>query len=67
MCGIVAVMQTLAGKDNLPELLDHYGQVIVDECHHLDGQSMDNFVSDMIRSPLCGNGTVPCRLGEGSH
>jgi len=36
----VAVMQTLAGKDNLPELLDHYEQSIVDECHLLDGQAV---------------------------
>ncbi len=30
----VVMVQSLVGKDNLDELLDNYGMVIMDECHH---------------------------------
>jgi superfamily II DNA or RNA helicase len=31
----IAVMQSLSRRDDMAELLDSYGQIIVDECHHL--------------------------------
>lgn len=37
----VAVMQTLSRAKDLPNLLDRYGQVIADECHHLPAFSFE--------------------------
>lgn len=37
----IAVIQTLSRRENLQELLDHYGQVIVDECHHVSAVSFE--------------------------
>lgn len=31
----IAIMQSLTKKDDIEEFLSHYGQLIVDECHHL--------------------------------
>lgn len=31
----IALLQTLARKDDLAEFLDGYGHIIVDECHHI--------------------------------
>lgn len=37
----VAVMQSLSRREDLPDLLDNYGQIIVDECHHLSAFSFE--------------------------
>lgn len=37
----IAVMQSLSRREDLAELLDGYGQVIVDECHHLSAFSFE--------------------------
>lgn len=37
----IAVMQTLSKNQELAAILDNYGQVIVDECHHLGAVSFD--------------------------
>lgn len=37
----IAMLQTLARRDNPHELFDQYGQVIIDECHHLASPSFD--------------------------
>jgi superfamily II DNA or RNA helicase len=35
----VAVMQSLARKDAIDDCVADYGQLIVDECHHLSARS----------------------------
>ncbi len=35
----IAVSQSLCRRENLAELLDGYGHIIIDECHHQTGQS----------------------------
>jgi superfamily II DNA or RNA helicase len=40
----VAVMQTLTKKEDLPTLLDRYGQIIADECHHLSAFSFESIL-----------------------
>lgn len=37
----IAVMQSLSRREDLAELLDGYGQIIVDECHHLSAFSFE--------------------------
>ena len=37
----IAVMQSLSRREDLGELLDGYGQIIVDECHHLSAFSFE--------------------------
>ncbi len=40
----IAVMQSLAKKGNLAEVLDQYGQIIIDECHHLSAFSFEGIL-----------------------
>jgi superfamily II DNA or RNA helicase len=37
----IAVMQSLSRKGEVKPLVEHYGQVIVDECHHVGAASLD--------------------------
>ena len=37
----VAIIQSLVKKENLDEILAQYGQLIVDECHHLAAFSFE--------------------------
>jgi len=37
----IAVMQSLSRLENVGELLDSYGQIIIDECHHLSAFSFE--------------------------
>jgi superfamily II DNA or RNA helicase len=37
----VAMIQTVARKENPPELFENYGLVVVDECHHLPAVSFE--------------------------
>ena len=47
----IATFQTLARLDNPDEVLEEYGMVVVDECHHLPAVSFENVVR-RERSPL---------------
>lgn len=40
----VATLQTLARRDDLPELLRGYGLVVVDECHHVPAAAFESAV-----------------------
>jgi hypothetical protein len=40
----VAVMQSLGKKNNIPEWIKDYGQLIVDECHHISASSFESVV-----------------------
>ena len=60
-------MQTLSRYENLPELLDRYGQIIVDECHHISAftfetilkQSKASFVVGLTATPVRRDGHQP--------
>lgn len=43
----IAVMQSLSRKGQISDLINHYGQIIVDECHHLSAVSFEA----LLRSP----------------
>jgi len=63
----IAVMQSLSRREDLTELLDGYGQIIVDECHHLSAFSFEailkkakaRFVVGLTAIPVRRNGHQP--------
>jgi superfamily II DNA or RNA helicase len=40
----IAVMQSLGRKDGVPEWIKDYGQIIVDECHHISAASFEGVI-----------------------
>lgn len=42
----IAVIQSLARRDDLSELLSQYGQIIIDEAHHLSAQSFEAVLNE---------------------
>ena len=63
----IAVMQSLSRREDLGELLDQYGQIIVDECHHLSAFSFEailkqakaKFVVGLTATPIRRDGHQP--------
>jgi len=63
----IAVMQSLSRRENLGELLDQYGQIIIDECHHLSAFSFEailkqakaKFVVGLTATPIRRDGHQP--------
>jgi len=57
----IAVMQSLIRMDNLNELLDHYGQIIVDECHHISAFSFEAVLKQAKARYVLGLTATPIR------
>jgi superfamily II DNA or RNA helicase len=57
----VAVIQTLSRRENLQELLDRYGQVIVDECHHVSAVSFERVLKSAKCKYIVGLTATPFR------
>lgn len=57
----IAVMQSLAKRENLEELLDHYGQIIIDECHHLGAYSFESILKQSKAKYMLGLTATPIR------
>lgn len=63
----IAVIQSLTRREDLPELLSKYGQIIIDEAHHLSAQSFEAvlkkanpyFVLGLSATPVRSNGHHP--------
>jgi superfamily II DNA or RNA helicase len=63
----IAVIQSLTRRDDLPELLSQYGQIIIDEAHHLSAQSFEavlkqansHYVFGLSATPVRSNGHHP--------
>jgi len=63
----IAVMQSLSRREDLAQLLDGYGQIIVDECHHLSAFSFEailkqakaRFVIGLTATPFRRDGHQP--------
>ncbi len=63
----IAVIQSLARRDDLPELFSQYGQVIIDEAHHLTAETFEavlkqataRFVLGLSATPVRSNGHHP--------
>jgi superfamily II DNA or RNA helicase len=57
----IAVMQSLSRRENLGELLDHYGQIIIDECHHLSAFSFEAILKQAKAKYVVGLTATPIR------
>jgi superfamily II DNA or RNA helicase len=57
----IAVMQSLSRREDLPELLDSYGQIIVDECHHLSAFSFEAILKQAKARYVLGLTATPFR------
>ena len=62
----IALLQTLARKENLAELLDAYGHIIVDECHHLPAFSFEGILKQAKARYVLGLTATPARR-DGHH
>lgn len=57
----IAVMQSLSRWEDLGELLDDYGQIIVDECHHLSAFSFEGILKQAKVKYVMGLTATPVR------
>lgn len=63
----IAVMQSVSRQDEVNPLVEHYGQVIVDECHHVGAASFDailkrtkaRYVHGLTATPVRRDGQQP--------
>jgi superfamily II DNA or RNA helicase len=63
----IAVMQSLSRQDEVNPLVEHYGHLIVDECHHVGAASFDailkrakaKFVLGLTATPIRRDGQQP--------
>ena len=57
----IAVMQSLSRRKDLQELLDDYGQIIVDECHHISAFSFESILKQVRAKYIIGLTATPIR------
>jgi superfamily II DNA or RNA helicase len=57
----IAVMQSLARREDLAEFLDGYGQIIVDECHHVSAFSFEAILKKVKARYVVGLTATPIR------
>jgi superfamily II DNA or RNA helicase len=57
----VVMLQTLARKDNLEELVGGYGLVVVDECHHIPAAAFEHAVKQIPARRWLGLTATPYR------
>lgn len=57
----IALMQSLSRREDLAELLEHYGQIIVDECHHLSAFSFETILKQAKARYVIGLTATPVR------
>ena len=57
----VAVMQSVVRRGEVDELVRNYGQVIVDECHHLSAKSFEDVLRAMPARYVLGLTATPIR------
>ena len=62
----IAVMQSLSRREDLAEFLDGYGQIIVDECHHLSAFSFESVLKQTKARYVVGLTATPVRR-DGHH
>jgi superfamily II DNA or RNA helicase len=62
----VAMIQSLVRKDSVADLVAGYGQVIVDECHHLPAVSFERVLSAVKARYVVGLTATPLRR-DGHH
>jgi superfamily II DNA or RNA helicase len=57
----IAVLQSLSRREDLGELLDGYGQIIIDECHHLSAFSFEAILKQAKARYVVGLTATPVR------
>ncbi len=57
----IAVMQSLSRREDLPAFLAAYGQVIVDECHHISAVSFEELLKQARSRYVLGLTATPIR------
>ena len=62
----VAVMQSLVRKGEVKDLVAEYGQVIVDECHHVSAFTFERVLRKVIAKYVVGLTATPIRK-DGHH
>lgn len=62
----IAVMKSLSKRDDLLEWLEGYGQVIIDECHHLSAVSYEGILKAVKSRYVVGLTATPVRR-DGHH
>ena len=62
----VAMLQSLVRQDRIDDLADTYGQVIVDECHHVPAVSFERVLSEVKARYVVGLTATPHRR-DGHH
>lgn len=62
----IAVMQSLSKRDDLAQLLYGYGQIIVDECHHISAVSFEAILKKGKSKYVVGLTATPIRR-DGHH
>ena len=55
------MLQTLSRKKNLPEIMSKYGQIIIDECHHIAAFSFEQVVKHFKGRYVLGISATPER------
>jgi len=62
----IAVMQSLSRREDLAEFLEDYGQIIVDECHHISAFSFESVLRQAKARFVVGLTATPIRR-DGHH
>lgn len=62
----VAMIQSLVRKEGVQDIVAHYGQVIVDECHHLSAVSYERVIAEAKARYVVGLTATPQRR-DGRH
>ena len=57
----VAIIQSLANRDGVSDLVGNYGQVIVDECHHAPATSFERVMKEVRARFILGLTATPYR------
>src|SRR6059058_467176 len=60
------MIQSLIRKDCVQDIVAHYGQVIVDECHHLPAVSFERVLAEVKARYVVGLTATPQRR-DGQH
>ena len=62
----VAMIQSLVRKDRVDDVVDRYGQVVVDECHHVPAVSFERVMREVRARYIVGLTATPQRR-DGHH
>lgn len=62
----IAVIQSLGRREDLPELFSQYGQVIIDEAHHLTAETFEAVLKQASSRYVLGLSATPVR-SNGHH